>query len=65
MDRGLVECVPGPGRAVKHRLTEKGDQVRTSGSAVMNQVLAHSFSTLTPAELEEFGTLIRRLLRNR
>ncbi|TMC11925.1 MAG: winged helix-turn-helix transcriptional regulator [Chloroflexi bacterium] len=64
IDRGLIERVPGPGRAVKHRLTAKGDKVRAAGGAVMDQVLAHSFSTLTPAELEEFGTLIRRLLRN-
>ncbi|TMD52319.1 MAG: winged helix-turn-helix transcriptional regulator [Chloroflexi bacterium] len=64
IDRGLIERVPGPGRAVKHRLTAKGDKVRAAGGAVMDEVLAHSFSTLTPAELEEFGTLIRRLLRN-
>ncbi len=65
IDRGMIERVPGPGRAVKHRLTANGDQVRMAGGAVMDRVLAHSFSTLTPAELEEFGTLIRRLLRNR
>jgi DNA-binding MarR family transcriptional regulator len=65
IDRGLIERVPGPGRAAKHRLTDNGDQVRAAGNVVMDQVLAHSFSTLTPAELEEFGTLIRRLLRNR
>jgi len=64
IDRGLIQRVPGPGRAVKHRLTAKGDKVRAAGGAVMDEVLAHSFSTLTPAELEEFGTLIRRLLRN-
>ena len=64
IDRGLIERVPGPGRAVKHRVTAKGDKVRAAGGAVMDEVLAHSFSTLTPAELEEFGTLIRRLLRN-
>ena len=64
IDRGLIERVPGPGRAVKHRLTAKGDKVRAAGGAVMDEVLAHSFSTLTPTELEEFGTLIRRLLGN-
>lgn len=64
-DRGLIERVRGPGRAVKHRLTAKGDQVRAAGAAVMDRVLAHSFSTLSEAELEEFGTLLRRLLGNR
>jgi DNA-binding MarR family transcriptional regulator len=65
IDRGLIERVPGPGRAVKHRLIAKGDQVRAAGAAVMDRVLARSFSTLSPAELEEFGTLLRRLLGNR
>jgi DNA-binding MarR family transcriptional regulator len=65
IDRGLIERVPGPGRAVKHRLTDKGDRVRVAGSDVLDLVLAHSFSTLTPAEVEEFGSLVRRLLRNR
>ena len=64
IDRGLIERVPGPGRAVKHRLTPKGDQVRAAGDAVLDRVLARSFSTLTPAEREEFGTLLRRLLAN-
>ena len=65
IDRGLIERVPGPGRAVKHRLTDKGDRVRVAGSDVLDLVLALSFSTLTPAEVEEFGSLVRRLLRNR
>ena len=65
IDRGMIERVPGPGRAVKHRLTARGDQVRTAGGAIMDRVLAHSFSTLTPAELEEFENLMGRLLRSR
>jgi DNA-binding MarR family transcriptional regulator len=64
IDRGLIERVPGPGRAVKHRLTAKGDQVRAAGAAVLDRVLARSFSTLTQAETDEFGSLLRRLLGN-
>jgi DNA-binding MarR family transcriptional regulator len=65
IDRGLIERAPGAGRAVKHRLTAKGDQVRAAGAAVMDRVLARSFSTLSRAEQEEFGTLLRQLLGNR
>src|SRR5215469_13608980 len=28
---GLIERVPGPGRAVRHRLTEKGARLRAEG----------------------------------
>jgi DNA-binding MarR family transcriptional regulator len=28
IDRGLIERVPGPGRAVRHRLTAKGQDLR-------------------------------------
>src|SRR5947208_3521473 len=31
VDRGLIERVPAPGRAIRHRLTDKGEQVRREG----------------------------------
>jgi DNA-binding MarR family transcriptional regulator len=40
VDRGLIERVGGPGRAVRHRLTTKGDEVRRAGEAVVERVLA-------------------------
>src|SRR3954447_9966142 len=51
VDRGLIERVRGPGRAVRHRLTERGDALRQEGQALVEGVLAASFSALTPAEL--------------
>ena len=65
IERGLIERVPGPGRAVRHRLTDRGEQVRSAGAAMLDGVLAQSFSTLTKAELDQFGALLHRLLGTR
>ena len=62
ISRGLIERVPGPGRAIRHRLTEKGDRLREAGSEIFDRVLADSFSPLTPAQQETFGALLRLLL---
>ena len=60
--RGLIERVPGPGRAIHHRLTDKGDKLRQAGSEIFNGVLADSFAPLTPAQRADLGTLLRELL---
>jgi DNA-binding MarR family transcriptional regulator len=60
--RGLIERVPGPGRAIHHRLTDKGDKLRQAGSEIFNGVLADSFAPLTPAQRADLGTLLRELV---
>jgi DNA-binding MarR family transcriptional regulator len=60
--RGLIERVPGPGRAVHHRLTDKGDKLRQAGSEVFNGVLARSFAPLTSGQRADLGALLRELL---
>lgn len=60
--RGLVERVPGPGRAARHRLTQKGAELRRAGAEVMDQVLAESFRSLSAGELKSFDRLLRTLL---
>jgi DNA-binding MarR family transcriptional regulator len=60
--RGLIERVPGPGRAVRHRLTAKGDDLRTQGQEILRKVLIESFAPLTGEELEVFGDLLARIL---
>ena len=60
--RGLIERVPAPGRAVRHRLTGAGDRVRDAGAALLEGVLAESFAPLSPAQLQTFDRLLRRLL---
>ena len=60
--RGLIERVPGPGRAVRHRVTEKGEQVRKEGAALVEGVLRESFAPLTPAQLKSLDGLLRVLV---
>jgi DNA-binding MarR family transcriptional regulator len=62
IQRGLIERVPGPGRAVRHRLTEKGAALRHDGDAIVEQVLRESFAALAPAQLAEFGELLAQVL---
>lgn len=61
--RGLVERVPGPGRAVRHALTAKGTALREAGAQRLDEVLAASFAPLTAAQLAAFDELLRRLVR--
>ncbi|WP_433889908.1 MarR family winged helix-turn-helix transcriptional regulator [Streptomyces sp. CA-111067] len=57
-DRGLIERVPGPGRAVRHRLTEKGARLRAEGQDAVDVVLESSFNGLSPAQLDQLGELL-------
>jgi DNA-binding MarR family transcriptional regulator len=57
-DRGLIERVPGPGRAVRHRLTEKGARLRAEGQDAVDVVLESSFNGLSPAQLGQLGELL-------
>ncbi len=59
---GLIERVPGPGRAVRHRLTRKGVELRRTGERVVESALKKSFAPLSPRELETFDALMRKLL---
>jgi DNA-binding MarR family transcriptional regulator len=56
--RGLIERVPGPGRAVRHRLTEEGERLRAAGQEIMETVIADSFHGLTPEQLDRLGELL-------
>jgi DNA-binding MarR family transcriptional regulator len=60
--RGLIERVPGPGRAVHHRLTGKGDKLRQAGSELFNGVLASSFAPLSSEQRADLGALLHELL---
>lgn len=62
IERGLIERVPGPGRAVRHRLTDKGQALRRTGDEIVGRVLTDSFSALTAAQLKTFDALLARLL---
>jgi len=62
VERGLIERVPGPGRAVRHRLTERGRQVRQEGGEIVERVLAESFAPLTAHQRDTLGGLLTLLL---
>src|ERR1700742_4155772 len=51
-DRGLIERVPGPGRAVRHRLTEKGAELRAAGQQAAEAIVASSFGALSPEQVD-------------
>ncbi|MET9261751.1 MarR family transcriptional regulator [Amycolatopsis sp. NPDC004079] len=58
VDRGLIERVPGPGRAVRHRLTEKGAELRSAGQELADVVVRTSFNRLSAAQVDELGALL-------
>lgn len=62
IERGLIERVPGPGRAVRHRLTAKGEDLREKAGHVVRELLTESFSPLTDKELQTLGNLLARVL---
>src|SRR3954454_20014377 len=56
-DRGLIERVPGPGRAVRHRLTEEGERLRADGQDLVDGIVESSFEDLSPAQVDQLGAL--------
>jgi DNA-binding MarR family transcriptional regulator len=61
-DRGLIERVDGPGRAVRHRLTEQGERLRAAGQERADEVLRASLSGLDDAEVDRLGELLAKAL---
>ena len=60
VERGLLERLAGPGRAVRHRATDAGERARVAGAEIMRGVLAETVGTLPEDEL---ATLQRLLLK--
>jgi DNA-binding MarR family transcriptional regulator len=58
VDRGLIERVPAPGRAIRHRITAKGEAVRSAGAQRVTAVIERSFAGLTPEQLDRLGELL-------
>lgn len=57
-DRGLIEWVPGPGRAVRHRLTNEGARLRAAGQDAVDAVFESSFRALSAYELDQLSELL-------
>jgi len=64
VERGLIERVNGAGRAVRHRITAKGRKVLKAAYAVVDGVLARSFSGLSAEQIQTLGELIATVLRS-
>jgi DNA-binding MarR family transcriptional regulator len=62
LKRGMIERVAGPGRAIRHRLTARGEKTLRTGHEVAGQVLDSSFASLTSRQREDFYRLIKRAL---
>ncbi|MEU7141604.1 MarR family winged helix-turn-helix transcriptional regulator [Nocardia sp. NPDC046473] len=62
VDRGLIERVPGPGRAVRHRLTAKGEEIRAEGARRVRETQHRSFDGLSPAQIDTLGELLDQIL---
>src|SRR3569833_240101 len=61
-ERGLIERVPGPGRAVRHRLTERGEAIRAEGEKRVAAVAERSFAGLTAHQVDQLGELLELVL---
>jgi DNA-binding MarR family transcriptional regulator len=62
LTRGLIERMAGPGRAIRHRLTPRGEAMLCKGHEVVGPVLESSFAALTSRQREDFYRLIGRAL---
>lgn len=61
---GLLVRVAGPGKVVRHRLTEEGERLLHQGDDVVDAVFAESFSSLSPDERAEFDRLLAKVLEH-
>jgi len=62
IERGLIERVAAPGRAVQHRLTKEGVTQRHRGNELVKRTLASSFSAVSPTQLATFDDILRIIL---
>lgn len=62
IERGLIARVPGPGRAVRHQITQEGHQLRIAADDIVENLLAVAFEPLTAEEVVLLDALLVRLL---
>jgi DNA-binding MarR family transcriptional regulator len=61
-ERGMVKRAAGPGRAIRHRLTPKGEATLRKGYEVIDQVFTASFAPLSSRQRGELYRLLSRAL---
>ncbi|MEV6240427.1 MarR family transcriptional regulator [Lentzea sp. NPDC051838] len=57
-ERGLIERIDGPGRAVRHKLTDEGARLRAEGQELVDGITEKSFSALSVEQLDQLGDLL-------
>ncbi|GAA4604791.1 DNA-binding MarR family transcriptional regulator [Actinoplanes octamycinicus] len=60
IERGLLRRVEGPGRAVRHALTDEGTAAYEAGSGIVDTVLTETVGRLTPEEQTILFTLLEK-----
>jgi DNA-binding MarR family transcriptional regulator len=61
-ERGLIERIPAPGRAIRHRITDKGEKIRAEGTARVAAILTDSLGGLTLEQRDQLGDLLELAL---
>jgi DNA-binding MarR family transcriptional regulator len=64
IDRGLLARRDGSGRAIRHHLTPQGEQARSEGAAIVDEVLSRSIGHLPAQELTTLHALLLRALES-
>ena len=62
LKHGMIERTAGPGRAIRHRLTPRGEATLREGHEIVGPVLESSFAALSSRQREDFYRLIGRAL---
>jgi DNA-binding MarR family transcriptional regulator len=62
IERGLIERVVAPGRAVQHRLSKVGAHQLRHGKELVSNTLAMSLSALSQTQLADFEGALRIIL---
>lgn len=59
--RGLVERIGGPGRSIRHHLTDAGRELLERATPLLSEALASAFAELSAAEIEQLIRLLGKI----
>jgi DNA-binding MarR family transcriptional regulator len=60
--KGLIKRIAGPGRAIRHKLTPKGEATLRRGYEVIDEVFEASLAPLSSRQRDELYRLLSRAL---
>lgn len=62
-ERGLIRRVSGPGRSIRHHLTDAGKELLEKAQPLIAGALQSAFAGLSQAEIEQLTQLLDRIAR--